>query len=58
VRGYGDARWAPADVPVLNPAFDVTPVSLIESLVLDRGVFSRSDLSQGLSAALLGRTSA
>jgi len=56
VRGYGDTRWAPANVPVLNPAFDVTPVSLIESLVLDRGVFSRSDLSQGLSAGVLGRS--
>ena len=49
VRGYGETRWAPAQVSVFNPAFDVTPVSLIESLVLDRGVFSRTALAQGLS---------
>jgi methylthioribose-1-phosphate isomerase len=49
VRGYGDRRWAPAQVSVFNPAFDVTPVALIESLVLDRGVFSRSALASGLS---------
>ncbi len=49
VRGYSGMRWAPSDVAVFNPAFDVTPVALIESLVLDRGVFSRSALAQGLS---------
>jgi methylthioribose-1-phosphate isomerase len=51
VRGYGGMRWAPSSVDVFNPAFDVTPVALIESLVLDRGVFSKSALAQGLSAA-------
>jgi methylthioribose-1-phosphate isomerase len=48
VRGYRDARWAPEKVSVFNPAFDVTPVALIESLVLDRGVFSRAALAKGL----------
>ncbi len=51
VRGYGETRWAPLTVNVFNPAFDVTPVALIESLVLDRGVFSRAALASGLSAA-------
>ncbi len=51
VRGYGAMRWAPSSVDVFNPAFDVTPVALIESLVLDRGVFSKGALAQGLSAA-------
>jgi methylthioribose-1-phosphate isomerase len=50
VRGYGETRWAPPQVNVFNPAFDVTPVDLIESLVLDRGVFSRAALAGGLSA--------
>jgi methylthioribose-1-phosphate isomerase len=50
VRGYAETRWAPPEVSVFNPAFDVTPVALIESLVLDRGVFSRAALAQGLSA--------
>jgi methylthioribose-1-phosphate isomerase len=51
VRGHGATRWAPADVPVFNPAFDVTPVALVESLVLDRGVFSREALERGLDRA-------
>ena len=50
VRGYAERRWAPAAAPVFNPAFDVTPVSLIDSLVLDRGVFSRAALARGLGA--------
>ena len=54
VRGYGETRWAPPDVSVFNPAFDVTPVALIESLVLDRGVFSRAALAGGLSAVSSG----
>jgi len=51
VRGYKAQRWAPAAVPVFNPAFDVTPVSLITSLVLDRGVYSQAALAQGLATA-------
>ncbi|MGO8970245.1 MAG: S-methyl-5-thioribose-1-phosphate isomerase [Myxococcaceae bacterium] len=54
VRGYGALRWAPSNVKVFNPAFDVTPVSLLESLVLDRGVFSRAALAHGLAATELG----
>jgi methylthioribose-1-phosphate isomerase len=54
VRGYGETRWAPPGVNVFNPAFDVTPVALIESLVLDRGVFSRAALAGGLSALSSG----
>ena len=36
-RGFG-ALTAPADVPVFNPAFDVTPAELITAIVSDRGV--------------------
>ncbi len=36
-RGFG-ALTAPADVPVYNPAFDVTPAGLITAIVSDRGV--------------------
>ena len=35
--GFG-ALTAPADVDVYNPAFDVTPASLITAIVSDRGV--------------------
>jgi len=47
VRGYGDRRWAPADSPVFNPSFDVTPVALVTSLVLDRAVLTGDQLRQG-----------
>jgi methylthioribose-1-phosphate isomerase len=44
VRGakgaFGSAQWAPADAPVYNPAFDVTPAELISAWILDRGVFA------------------
>lgn len=35
---YGHPN-APADVPVSNPAFDATPMSLVDYLVTERGVF-------------------
>src|SRR3954463_14380641 len=38
VRHAGAAPLAPADVPVLNPAFDVTPAELVTALVPERGV--------------------
>lgn len=38
VRGYADARWAPADAPVYNPAFDVTPGGLVSTFVTEHGV--------------------
>lgn len=52
VRGYGTWRWAPEAMPAWNPSFDVTPVDLVTSLVLDRGVFSAAELKAG---ALGGR---
>jgi methylthioribose-1-phosphate isomerase len=47
VRGFDKARWAPRTAPVFNPAFDVTPVRLITSLVLDKGVYTRDELEAG-----------
>ncbi|MBI1751989.1 MAG: S-methyl-5-thioribose-1-phosphate isomerase [Acidobacteria bacterium] len=47
VRGFGALRWAPADIPAWNPSFDVTPVDLVTSLVLDRGVYSARELKAG-----------
>ncbi len=35
---YGHPN-APTDVPVYNPAFDATPLSLVDYLVTERGVF-------------------
>jgi methylthioribose-1-phosphate isomerase len=36
-RAFGVAT-APSDVPVYNPAFDVTPAALISAIISDRGV--------------------
>jgi len=38
VRRTGHALTAPADVAVYNPAFDVTPATLITAIITDRGV--------------------
>lgn len=48
VRGFGPLRWAPEGMPAWNPSFDVTPVELVTSLVLDRGVFSADQLRAGV----------
>ncbi len=38
VRALGGVATAPADSPVYNPAFDVTPAALISAIVTERGV--------------------
>ncbi len=51
VRGaagaFGNVRWAPADSPVYNPAFDVTPGHLITALIMDAAVLSGDELRGG-----------
>ncbi|MFC3853896.1 S-methyl-5-thioribose-1-phosphate isomerase [Salinispirillum marinum] len=51
VRGvagaFGAVQWAPADAPVWNPAFDVTPASLVSAWVLDTGVFDAAAIARG-----------
>ncbi len=47
VLGFGEKPWAPEGTEVFNPAFDVTPVELVTSLVLDRGVISQAELKSG-----------
>jgi methylthioribose-1-phosphate isomerase len=54
VRGYGTLRWAPEGMPTWNPSFDVTPVDLVTSLVLDRGVYSAEELRAGVLAKVCG----
>lgn len=53
VTHVGDKRLVPADVPVRNPAFDVTPASLITALVTERGVV-RPPFGPGLQKLLAG----
>jgi methylthioribose-1-phosphate isomerase len=43
VLGYGTERWAPDGIDVLNPAFDVTPASLVTALITEAGVLHRPD---------------
>jgi len=39
VRAFGGTPTAPAESPVYNPAFDVTPARLISAIITERGVF-------------------
>ena len=39
VRGLGGVLTAPADSPVYNPAFDMTPARFIAAIITERGVF-------------------
>jgi methylthioribose-1-phosphate isomerase len=45
VRRHGDALRAPAEVPVRNPAFDVTPAALITAIITERGVFKPEQIA-------------
>ena len=47
VLGFRELQWAPEGTSVFNPSFDVTPVELVTSLVLDRGVISQAELKAG-----------
>lgn len=47
VRGAFGTIWAPKDAKTHNPCFDVTPVDLVTSLVLDVGILSNEQLKQG-----------
>ena len=38
VRRFGTAATAPPDVPAWNPAFDVTPATLIDAFITEAGV--------------------
>ncbi len=38
IRKIGGKYMAPADVPVYNPAFDVTPANLIAGIITEKGV--------------------
>jgi len=53
VRGYGALRWAPEQVAVRNPVFDVTPAELVTGLITEKAVVMAPDagkISKLLSA--------
>jgi methylthioribose-1-phosphate isomerase len=43
VLGFRDLRWAPPEVQVRNPAFDVTPAALVTALITERGIVEHPD---------------
>ncbi len=45
VRFFGEKRTAPAEVAVYNPAFDVTPATLISAIITEKGIFAPDKLS-------------
>lgn len=45
---FGAVQWAPENARVYNPAFDVTPASLISGWVLDTGVVTPEDVAKGV----------
>ena len=47
---HGSHPIAPSDVPVYNPAFDVTPAELITGIVTERGVFKPHELANRFSS--------
>ncbi|CAH1043188.1 S-methyl-5-thioribose-1-phosphate isomerase [Halomonas sp. TD01] len=44
---FGDVVWAPENAPVWNPAFDVTPATLVTAWVLDTGIFDAAAIARG-----------
>ncbi|KAK5581583.1 hypothetical protein RB653_001620 [Dictyostelium firmibasis] len=43
---FGTVRWAPKNSKTFNPAFDVTPMTLVTSLILDTGIITKNDLNK------------
>lgn len=39
IRRHGGRLMTPADIPVRNPAFDVTPAALVTKIITERGVY-------------------
>lgn len=61
VRGvsgsFGELAWSPAEAPVHNPAFDVTPAALVTGWILDSGVLDADAVAAGALAEVdAGRT--
>jgi len=46
IRGHGKQRWAPDQVAVRNPVFDVTPADLVTGLITEQGVVLAPDASK------------
>ncbi len=49
VLGYGSEMWSSPKTDAHNPAFDITPGSLVTKFILDRGMFSPTELTKARS---------
>ncbi|HFE46910.1 MAG TPA: S-methyl-5-thioribose-1-phosphate isomerase [Nannocystis exedens] len=49
IHVHGDRRMTPLGVGARNPAFDVTPSTLVDRYITERGVFSAEELRQALA---------
>ena len=43
VTGFRGLQWAPSEVKVRNPSFDVTPAELVSGLITEKGVVFQPD---------------
>lgn len=44
---FGNVQWAPSNINVYNPSFDVTPAHLTTAWIMDRGVFTKENILKG-----------
>lgn len=44
VRKHGGRLMTPPDIPVRNPAFDVTPAALVTKIITERGIYDPDQL--------------
>lgn len=47
IGSFGTVEWAPKNIQVYNPAFDVTPAKLTKAWVMDKQVFTFDDVQKG-----------
>lgn len=48
VQGFGELLWAPKNINVYNPSFDVTPNELVSAWILDKAVYYKNDVDKGV----------
>ncbi len=49
VKGsFGEVAWAPKTAKTYNPAFDVTPNSLVTAWITDRGIYRKQDIGNAV----------
>jgi len=48
VCGHAGMAWAPKNINVYNPAFDVTPSKLVTAWILDKTIYYKADVDKGV----------